>query len=164
MISECIQINEINSVTDDLCDSSSLIAYKIREYIYDNSIAIIKKIIITNSKNKDDPIPNTYTRKAFIYLEWNNNELAIKIQDDLINNEKSILQISDTIVWEMTMQNNSINVLHNSICSVTTYYMNQDEYKKIISNNDQAVLTDSNNNTEDHTMYRDNYVEFVITE
>ena len=163
MSEQYIRIHEINRTIGELFTTSSLIAYKIQEYFYEKNIAIIKKIILINHKNESDTINKMSTKAAYVYLEWNNNETSLKFQDDLKNNEQIIIQISDNIDWEIKMQDSSTNVLHNSTCSITTYYMNKDEYHQLYMN-DESELTNNNDKNHDYTMYRDNYIEYIITD
>jgi len=163
MSEQYIRIHEINRTIGELFTTSSLIAYKIQEYFYEKNIAIIKKIILINHKNESDTINKMSTKAAYVYLEWNNNETSLKFQDDLKNNEQIIIQISDNIDWEITMQDSSTNVLHNSTCSITTYYMNEVEYHQLYIN-DESKLTNNSDKNHDYTMYRDNYVEYIITD
>ena len=41
--------------------------------------------------------------------------------------------------------------------------MNKDEYHQLYMN-DESELTNNNDKNHDYTMYRDNYIEYIITD
>lgn len=94
------------------------------------NIVPLKAIMVSYQVKHNEILQQIYTKYVFVDFYWNSNEsnrFIIENKALLLQGQTILINISQNVTWEISLQDKSINVMKDSSSSVLMYFICKNE-------------------------------------